>query len=100
MPHIQRYFQGERRDVGVGAVTLAAVLAAHSMLETARDALFLSHLPASRLPWVYLTVAALSLFVLAAQGRWGSWFRRRKALSAILWAGAAITLLFYFLPRS
>ncbi len=42
-------------------ITVFLVLVAHSMLETARDALFLSHLPASHLPWVYLVLAGLAL---------------------------------------
>src|SRR5262245_22126311 len=100
MPLIRRYFQGERRNVGVGALTLAAILGAHAMLETTRDALFLSSLPSSELPWVYLAVAGFSLIVVAAQRRAGKWLRRRIALGAILWAGAVVTISFYFVPRS
>jgi len=44
-------------------LTLAAflvqfgVLAAHTILETGRDALFLARLPAAQLPWMYLAIA-------------------------------------------
>jgi len=40
-------------------------MAAHTLLETARDALFLARLPPSRLAWVYLAIAVviLGLFV-------------------------------------
>src|SRR5215468_1954920 len=47
-------------------LTLAAflvnfgILAAHTILETARDALFLARLPASQLPWMYLAMAAIA----------------------------------------
>ncbi len=68
----KRRHVGNDRDRGaeVGSVAvlaalsmLATILATHSLLETARDALFLAGLPASRLPWVYLAVAALGLLV-------------------------------------
>ena len=36
---------------------LFLILAAQSMTETARDALFLSRLPATQLPWMYVLVA-------------------------------------------
>ena len=47
----------ERRGVLAAFLTMAAAMAAHQLLETARDALFLASLPASRLPWVYLAIA-------------------------------------------
>ena len=40
---------------------LAGAMAAHALLETARDALFLAHLPIEELPLVYLTIAAVTL---------------------------------------
>ncbi len=46
-------------------------MAAHSLIETARDALFLARLPPTRLAWVYLAIAVVSLvlFVLQEQSR-------------------------------
>lgn len=41
-------------------LTLLGILAAHTLLETARDALFLSRLPATQLPWMYLALAAVA----------------------------------------
>jgi ATP/ADP translocase len=38
-------------------------MCAHALLETARDALFLSKLPASQLAWVYMIVAALAVTI-------------------------------------
>jgi AAA family ATP:ADP antiporter len=49
--------------VGSAFGTLLVFMAAHTMLETARDALFLARIAASRLPWVYLAIAGGSLVV-------------------------------------
>lgn len=50
----------ERRDTLVAFATLLMFIASHSVLETARDALFLAKVPATRLPWMYLSIAAVS----------------------------------------
>jgi AAA family ATP:ADP antiporter len=49
----------ERRQIAAAAGTIALVLIAHAVLETARDALFLSNVPPTRLPWLYLALAGL-----------------------------------------
>ncbi|HMJ11307.1 MAG TPA: hypothetical protein VK524_07850, partial [Polyangiaceae bacterium] len=46
-------------------------MAAHALLETARDALFLANVPAAELPWVYFAIAAGSLAV--------TWINERRA---------------------
>lgn len=51
----------ERGETLWAIATAFLVLVAHGILETARDALFLTHLPASQLPWVYLALAVLAL---------------------------------------
>lgn len=54
--------RADERRVAVGAfLTLFGILAAHTVLETARDALFLARLPADQLPWVYLAMAAVAV---------------------------------------
>jgi ATP/ADP translocase len=53
----------DRRGAAVAFATLSLMLAAHAMLETARDALFLAKLPAERLPFAYLTIAVCALGV-------------------------------------
>ena len=53
----------DRRDTMVAFCTLAVILAAHSMLETARDTLFLTKLPANYLPLAYIGIAGLALIV-------------------------------------
>jgi hypothetical protein len=53
-----------QRAATIGAMgTGFFVLVAHALLETARDALFLSNVPAARLPWMYLALAALGICV-------------------------------------
>jgi hypothetical protein len=70
----------------------------HTLLETARDALFLARLPASRLAFVYIAIAASAVAV--SQSPWG---RRRAggafALSRLLGGGALVTFLFWLLLR-
>ena len=58
----------ERRGAASAFATLLGMLAGHSMLETARDALFLARLPPSQLPWAYLAIAVLA--VALSQGPW------------------------------
>ena len=52
---------GEGHDLTVAFLTLFSFMTGHGVLETARDALFLSRLPAARLPWVYLAMAVAGL---------------------------------------
>lgn len=59
----------ERRAAYASLFILFGIVAGLALLETARDALFLSRLPASRLPWVYLSIAVLSLGIFALQER-------------------------------
>ena len=69
-------------------------MAAHALLETARDALFLARLPPARLAWVYLAIAIVSmaLFVLQERSRVRS---GRTALAAWLIVSAAVDLLLW-----
>ncbi len=71
-------------------------MAAHALLETARDALFLARLPPSRLAWVYLAIAVVSLglFVLQERGRARS---GRAALAAWLVGSAVVDVLLWAL---
>ncbi len=53
----------ERRTTITSFVFLLALMSAHSLMETARDALFLGALPAERLPYVYLIIVVVSALV-------------------------------------
>ena len=83
--------ENERRVRRAATVTLGLLLAAHTLMETARDALFLANIPVERLPWVYIVVAllALGIFLLTARGTQGvssstGWGTRPKPSSTIV----------------
>jgi AAA family ATP:ADP antiporter len=90
----------ERRDVLGAFLTLLGLMAGHALMETARDALFLASLPASRLPWVYLAIPAAVLVVDRAQRLVPARLQERNVLSALLLVAAAGTLGFWVLLRS
>jgi ATP:ADP antiporter, AAA family len=90
----------DRRDTAVGFGTLVALLAAHSMLETARDALFLEKLPPEYLPLAYIAIAVLALVVSRANQAALSRFSRRRLLSASLFVGGLVTALFWQLTAA
>jgi|GEM_PF-204767 len=51
----------ERRNTFAAFVTLLALTTGHTLLETARDALFLAKIPATHLPWMYLIIVVIAL---------------------------------------
>lgn len=85
---------GERRDVGFAFAMLLAFVASYQLLETARDALFLASIPATRLPWVYLGIAVVALAITELQLRYARGVRPRVVLGA--WMGLAATVTFGF----
>lgn len=99
LPVLDRVTPAERRDALVAFATLLAVMAGYTILETARDALFLASIPADRLPFAYLAVAVVAFAVTAALDRLGS-AHRREALAGWLVFSAGLTAAFHaFLPR-
>ncbi|HVU04399.1 MAG TPA: hypothetical protein VHE30_21725 [Polyangiaceae bacterium] len=89
----------DRRDAVAAFLTLFGVMTAHAVLETARDALFLSRLPAQDLPLAYIAIAVLSFGVVALGQKLSDVSARRSALSSTLLVGAAVTASFHFLVR-
>lgn len=85
----------DRRDALIAVATLFGAMAAHAMLETARDALFLSALPAGLLPWAYVAIAVSSLAVAAASRFLRRTIAPRFSLSLVLVLGGGITAAFY-----
>lgn len=85
---------GERRSVLDAFLLLFGFTCGHLLLETARDALFLARLPASRLPVVYLLIAviALALFRHAPAARQGAGARPLVAGSLRIAAAFLLTL--------
>jgi len=83
----------DRRNLAVGFIGLLAIMMAHSVMETARDALFLASLPATQLPWAYLAIALLAILELKIHERVLRRIRDRRALlAASLLAGSLVTL--------
>jgi AAA family ATP:ADP antiporter len=78
-------------------LTLGGVMAAHALLETGRDALFLANLPVEQLPWVYLAIAAVTLPAMRVTAAFRSRSGNRTALVAILCAASVGTLASHFL---
>lgn len=87
----------ERRDALGAFLTLFGFMAGHALLETARDALFLASVPASQLPWVYLTIAVVALVLTQRQPRILHRLSTRHELSGWLVLAAAITFGFWLL---
>ena len=87
----------ERRPTAIAFLVLFGILAAHTILETARDALFLARLPPSQLPWMYLAIAAIAVGL-------SHWTTRRlsgsRALATLLTVCAAGTLPFWAIGSS
>ena len=81
--------------VAVVAGTLFGVMTGHAILETARDALFLSSLPASRLPLVYLVIAGLAVVMAALNRRLTSRFAGSAVLALTLFGSAVCTAGFW-----
>ena len=88
----------DRRNLAVGFVGLLAIMMAHSVMETARDTLFLTSLPATYLPRAYLAIALLAVLELKVHERVLRHVRdRRTLLAASLVFGSLVTLGFWAL---
>lgn len=86
--------KGERRDVVISGLILFTFMVGHGVLETARDAMFLSRLPARRLPWVYLAMAVTGVVASRLAARIKLWrtVRLHAALAAIAVATALLAI--------
>ncbi len=88
----------DRRNLIVGFVGLMSIMTAHSVMETARDTLFLTSLPATELPRAYLAIALLAILELEVHARVLPYVRdRRTLLAASLFFGSLITFAFWAL---
>ena len=88
--------EGEARPAIEAFLALFGIIAGHTILETARDALFLSALPPSRLSFVYVLLAALTLVGTAANARFVRRFGHRNALIFTLLFAAYGTTVLHF----
>ena len=87
----------EKRGVAGAFLVLFGLLAGHTVLETARDALFHSRLPASRLPWVYLAMAAAAVALWRVQGKGLRRFSGGGGLAVLMLFCSVVTLGFWLL---
>ncbi|MGE0397055.1 MAG: hypothetical protein AB7T06_10075 [Kofleriaceae bacterium] len=78
----------ERRVAFAAFATLAGLVASQEIMSAARDALFLTRLPASQLPWVVLATAVLGG---AIAYRWQGSFARARSLAITALVGAVMT---------
>jgi len=95
---ITRFFdlrEGEARPVIQSFLVLFLLIGAHTTLETARDALFLTKLPPHDLNLVYIAIAGLSFVVAALSTRFADRFGRRNALIGTLGIAAFLTVLLH-----
>jgi ATP:ADP antiporter, AAA family len=85
---------GERRGAVAAFLTIFGILAGHTLLETARDALFLARLPPSELPGVYLVMAVVAIALF--QGPWRApRIGGRYGLSLVLVSSGLATFVFW-----
>lgn len=89
---------GEGGIVLRSTATLGGLVAAHTMLETARDALFLGRLAPEALTLVYAALAGLALVSAQANTAFVQRFGRRNALVFTLLGAAYGTVVIYLLP--
>ncbi|HET7291464.1 MAG TPA: Npt1/Npt2 family nucleotide transporter [Vicinamibacteria bacterium] len=90
----------ERRGVAAAFLTLLGVLAGHTLLETARDALFLSRLPANQLPWMYLAIAGVAFLASRLRVRPLPGALGPYSFSLLLLASAGVTFTFWLFRRA
>ena len=83
--------ESEQRVRWTATVTLGLLLAAHTLMETGRDALFLANIPAEQLPWVYIAGALLAVvLVRASRGSAHEQSHVRRLVALQLLAAASV----------
>ncbi|HSN31966.1 MAG TPA: hypothetical protein VLU41_04725, partial [Ideonella sp.] len=86
--------KGEWAQLLVALLTCFGIITAHTMSETARDALFLTHLPASYLPLAYLGIGAASFALGRLSAFFVERFGQRTGLVVIIALGAIMAMVF------
>jgi ATP:ADP antiporter, AAA family len=79
-PPLLEIRSGEGRAFGLAFAVLGLLIGAHTLVETARDTLFLSRLPPQRLAFVYVGVALGTLLLAPFSRRLVEWVGARNAL--------------------
>ena len=99
-PPLLEIRSGEGRAFGLSFLLYAVLIGSHTMLETARDTLFLSHLPPERLALVYGAVAAGTLLLTPLSRRLPEVVGARNALVLTLLLSAFGVAWFRVRPHS
>lgn len=97
MRRFQRIEVENRRAFVAATAVLALVLGAHTILEVARDALFLARLPAEELPFTYLGIAAAAYVAAQLDRRLLAHVAKRRLLALTMCAAAVGTVAFFVL---
>jgi ATP:ADP antiporter, AAA family len=92
--------RGEWRALVKAFATLMLLIAAHTALETARDALILTRLPSSALSVVYVAVALCALPVVWLASRATVRFGPQRALGGGLVSAAALLVVLFLVPMT
>ncbi len=103
LDRIRRWFDiraGELRSVVTIFSSLLLIVVGHTILETVRDTLFLTHLGAKALPPMYVVAAALTLAAGSVSGALSEKLGAGRALVTSQIASAAATVAFFVLPPS
>jgi AAA family ATP:ADP antiporter len=79
-PPLLEIRSGEGRAFGLSFAVLALLIGAHTLVETARDTLFLTRLPPERLAIVYVAVALGTLVLTPVSRRLVDWVGARNAV--------------------
>jgi AAA family ATP:ADP antiporter len=87
-PPLLEIRSGEGRAFGLSFAVLGLIIGAHTLVETARDTLFLSRLPPERLAFVYVAVAVGTLLLTPLSRRLVEWVGARNALVLTLLGSA------------
>lgn len=91
--------RNERRDTYAAFLVLFGFVASLSLLETARDALFLAYARPTRLPWMYIAIAAVSLIFTRLRDKYSRTAGRTQLAAAIFGSALITTGLARFLPQ-
>ena len=92
--------RGERRPLAKAFATLMMLIAGHTTLETARDALILTRLPSSALSIVYVAVALCALPAVWLASRATVRFGPQRALVGGLLTASTLLVGLFALPMS
>jgi MFS family permease len=87
--------RGEKRGLLLSFAACFGILAAHTVAETGRDALFLTHLPPARLPLAYLGIGVASLVFARLFRYLARRFGQRALLLGVVLLGAIMSVLFW-----